>query len=1021
MADKTKQTSAPSGLSIARENNKLTFSWKIPSGGYDDGQQLQWRRKINGWENWRNIGDSANIGTAVTSKQVSISPSHFYPDTTNQLHAVQFRVRGNKKDAKNTSFTWSDWAEKSIDILPPGKPSLSVELTASNVCKFTWDAKADNKSVKWFTDVQWQSMLVKNCSETDGSKLNWKSSALKWQTGTGAAQDNKPITEDTMLTETDSYTRWFRVRARGPEGNSEWNYKKHVYAMSKKADVGDVNAKTDASGGIRVEVEWTADSSTAKPIDQTTAQYKIAVPDANMACPAGGSWTNADVSKDTGGKDKAKFIVDDNLSEDQCLWVRVNTEHDGVPTPGVPTLAKIGYLKNPTNVSVSTNAQTFRATITATNASSVVDSFLVVTMRQSQTPGEDLVIGIIPHGSSSVTVQCPDWTADPVIAFGVYAAVGSYDQKIREDGVTSYAVTAKMRSRDIVWEGGAVPVAPNDISVSTTDTAGTIRVTWDWSWEDADLAELSWADHADAWESTDAPDTFNVSNLYASAWNISGLETGKTWYVRVRLMKDDTYGPYSEIHEIDLASGPSKPMLALSQAIIHTDDIFTASWLYTSTDTTAQAYAEICEVTVEDGEYVYGSQPIAKTETARHMDIPCPEEWTSGETYLLALRVSSASGKDSDWSDPVEIMVAEPVTAEITSSPFSTITVATEDEEGPTTRTVLALTSLPMSIGIAGAGTSGKATVIVERAADYQVTRPDETDFTGFEDETIVLQNRMGDGTITVTKDELLGTLDDGAPYRLWAVVQDELGQVAAADPVEFEVHWSHQALMPKANEFLHNSVIEITPTAPTGAAQGDYCDIYRLSADRPVLIVENAEFGQTYVDPYPAIGDDGGHRIVYRTANGDYITADNTMAWLDLADEFDSECSIIDFAGEQLMLHYNLSFSNKWEKEFTETKYLGGAIQGDWAPAVSRNLSLSGVLITADDDEEIAALRRLAVYPGVCHVRTQDGSSFCANVQVSESRSHKSAGRKVDFSMDITRVDPEGLDGLTLEVWEGR
>ena len=65
-----------------------------------------------------------------------------------------------------------------------------------------------------------------------------------------------------------------------------------------------------------------------------------------------------------------------------------------------------------------------------------------------------------------------------------------------------------------------------------------------------------------------------------------------------------------------------------------------------------------------------------------------------------------------------------------------------------------------------------------------------------------------------------------------------------------------------------------------------------------------------------------------------------------------------------------------------------------------------------------IQQLRRLADYPGICHVRTRDGSSYAADVQVSETRDMGQDVIRSEFTLSITRVDPEGFDGLTYADW---
>jgi hypothetical protein len=249
--------------------------------------------------------------------------------------------------------------------------------------------------------------------------------------------------------------------------------------------------------------------------------------------------------------------------------------------------------------------------------------------------------------------------------------------------------------------------------------------------------------------------------------------------------------------------------------------------------------------------------------------------------------------------------------------------------------------------------------------------------------------------------------------------VQDDYGQ-SAEETLDFEVHWAHQAIMPEATVQIDNDnlIAKIVIGEPTGTATGDHCDIYRLSADRPELVYAGAEFGETYVDPYPAIGEHGGYRVVYVTANGDYITQDNEFAWIDIGGGIEAREAILDFGQARIRLDKNVDVSNDWSKEFTETKYLGGSVQGDWNPAVSRSSSVSAASVTTDDQDVIRDMRRLAVFAGICNVRTPEGSSYHANVNVSESIGYSSAGKIATYNLKLTRVDAEGLDGVPLDEW---
>lgn len=252
------------------------------------------------------------------------------------------------------------------------------------------------------------------------------------------------------------------------------------------------------------------------------------------------------------------------------------------------------------------------------------------------------------------------------------------------------------------------------------------------------------------------------------------------------------------------------------------------------------------------------------------------------------------------------------------------------------------------------------------------------------------------------------------------------------AEPT-FDVWWDHQAVIPdaKIEPDLENDVAYITPQLPEELPnnwefdEGDTCDIYRLSADAPELIKKGAEIGVDppvkYVDPYPALGQFGGYRVVYVTANGDY-TAGDLEAVSDFFGEeapyIDKFETIIDFASDRIVLPYDISVSHKWSKDTTITKYLDGSVVADWNPAVEMTSTVNTTVIIQEDPEQIEALRRLANYPGHCHIRTPEGSSFVANIEVNEDHEEKWVNQIGKFSLSITRVDNPFEDGIKYDDW---
>ena len=998
-----KTSKKPKGLSIARNNMKFACSWK-KGESYSDKQQFSYLvNRAGKSDKWTT---AVNIGKAVTSKSVSLSLSNYFPYSGKpKITEFKFRVRGVSDKEK-----WSDWVSQAFSIDVPAKPSLSASPSESNYnqCTFSWSVDTSNTH-KVFTDVEYQTKLVENY-DYGGDK--------GWTSGTGGASGSKTYTESAATIASGSHTRWFRVRSRGAAGVSEWRYSCRVYSAPYAASNVKANV-TNQAGGMQVKVTWSQTKNNAYPVDSTTAEYAIKVPEEGLTYNGTADGTIGTLA---GAGGAASSFISQTLAKDECLFVRVSSTHLYQTTYSGWVLASTGSLKDPEITDIQTDDTTFRATVTANNLSDVPGSFLVVLFRTGSEPDKEATVGIIPAGQTQVAVQCPDWSSEESYEFGVYACVGSYTSVTRADGVGAYTVTPRMKSDAPVWQGGQVPHAPGNVSVNATAISGTVKVIWDWTWREAQSAVISWADHEDAWESTSEPETYTINNTHAGEWNVSGLETGKRWYFRVRLVKgygdNGVYGAWSALAMIDLSSAPSVPTLTLSKGVITADGSLSAFWSYVSGDGTGQAYAEICEATIT-GEGVQHGDIIASTQTAQHITLYAEKlGWASGETHYLCVRVVSGSGRVSDeWSDPVPVIIAEELTAVIESTSLVGQEIIVDDNS----RTVMALTALPLTATVTGAGTGGTTTLVIERAEDYHMDRPDEQDFNGFEGETILLFSQTGEDPITIHREDLIGSLDDGAQYRLVATVQDSLGQSSSAR-IDFEVHWSHQAVIPEGTAAISGTVAFITPIAPEGFVEGDTCDIYRLSADRPELIVSGGAFGVTYVDPYPAIGEFGGHRIVYRTADGDYITAENEIAWLDITaedgDALNIVYSLIDFEGEQIEFYYDVTHSNTWEKDFKETRYLGGSVTGDWNKAIGRTASLKGSTVTIKDQDTMRKFRRLAAYPGICHIRTVDGSSFKCDIQVSEDRRYDSNTIRAEYSLSVTRVDPEELDGLTYAEW---
>ena len=808
---------------------------------------------------------------------------------------------------------------------------------------------------------------------------------------TVAESGSQSITE----TASGNFVRWYRVRAVGVAGTNGWADAHHPYGTPYPAILD--TAVADAYGSVsRLSAAWRCGYNDLAPLDTLTIQYAIDTPtDTALTAPASG-WEDAITVTPYSWQDSIVADVEDVVGDDQVMWVRVISTHDENSNYSNAMAAKIGALVAP-DINATPNASTGDVVISITENTDCAAACTAIFFRSEDDPSNDRIVAILPHGTTTTTINVPAVVGAETTCFGAYAFVGTYSGTIISE--------IKMRSVAKI-DSDIVALAPAVISAAMGPVDGSVRIGWEWSWSRATIAELSWADNEYAWESTEQPTMYRVDDIYSSSWIVMGLETGKRWYFRVRLIdgseEEEVIGPWSGLASYDLSSVPDKPVLDLSKTVINEGDTFTAKWGYSSTSANdTQAYAEICKVTFSGNTPVYGDL-IAYTESSQSVEIS--QDWATGSVHTLAVRVTSSTGTQSEWSEPASIYVTEPVSISISQNSI----VNGE------------LTAMPIVATVTGAGTSGTTALIIKRASDYHLYRPDDRDFDGYAGETIATHSQTGEAQITISVSDLVGHLDDGARYMLVATVTDTYGQTASEE-IPFQVNWTHKAGVPGAivKTDKYQRITMITPLVPSNYVEGDTCDIYRLSADQPELIVKGAEFGTTYVDPYPAFSETGGHRLVTRTINGDYATASG-LGWHDTdsgdGDYLDDRKMIIDVNGEQIELPYNIELSNSWSKDFQRTKYLGGSVQGDWNPAVTRDLSAKTVLLRGRDLDQQLAMRDLAGYAGIAHIRTPDGSSMACDIQVREAMDYKS--KRVSYTLAVQAIDPQRNDGMTLEEW---
>lgn len=688
---RTTKTKKPSGLKITRKagtDDTWIFEWN-QGEKYDKNQEMEVSAQYDVYaENRKTGARQKSMGFGINYKTISVKDSDtkktitvgtnfdgpFYPKVAssnknyigyNYLRGIAFRVRGYTKG----STGWSEWVVKTKDIDPPPKPSLGVvfDTDQSNVVKFNYakvESSADNKPI---TRLSWQTSYEEN------GKTNW---------GSMHHTTSKNGTEQftTNQTTTDSMIRRFRIRAEGPGGDSGWVEKYHVFAEPNAAVIKSAKISYDASKStITAIMYWElASNSTARPADKVIVQYQISTPNSQML-PTGTSWTDVDSQKDTSGIDLAEFKVNATIDYNQCFWVRVKTIHDARENWSAPFLATngTGVLTPPqiSNIQIGSGS----ATITLASYQGLEGAKIAIKYTNptvADDPFSDKIIGIFDDitGNLTKTIAVPAGVTSGDANLGVYAFFGGSVTNTTKDGITIYTLSNVKMTSATVWGNGDVPKAPTGLAIGKTNDISTVQSTWNFTWSSADGSEVSWADHSDAWYSTNAPSTYLQSKLSESRLNIANLEPGKTWYFRVRLYKTnasgtDVFGPYCDIEPFELTEQPIVPVLTISpDNNVTQDGTLIASWVYVSSDNTQQSSAVIAEVDTSTTPYTY--TPKLQFATEQTTEIKPSDQtfgWQTGTTHNIAVKVVSSADppKESDWSIPVPINVVDPAECHI--------------------------------------------------------------------------------------------------------------------------------------------------------------------------------------------------------------------------------------------------------------------------------------------------------------------------------------------------------------------
>lgn len=654
---------------------------------------------------------------------------------------------------------------------------------------------------------------------------------------------------------------------------------------------------------------------------------------------------------------------------------------------------------------------------------------------------------------SDKTSQSASWTKTQTISLHGLERGETYYIRARryldDDEGTTYSPYAPRVSITLPAERTDEDVRCGLVSVTGGADGTSAVVVVGWS-GDHTGCEVTWSEDPDAWESSDGPKsaTFDWQDktCQSSSWShtstiyLRDLTEGETCYVKARSYHDGEDGRVWSDYSSDMAvtpiSAPSSVTLSAPSAVARGEaiecywsiasDLEQAEWRMHRSGypkkSLASGTGSLCHGTVKPSKYegmdsidIYvdagcgGALTSSNVVSVGIADKPSCEVWAAdpltaqpasftayssdeAATLLCALKsdgvtVSAPDGdRDQIAGDTVWTAGLAPTWTATTwgaTDLYDALDAAVDDAQDAYDEAEAAAEADPTDDGLALAAANAATALADAQAA---------------------LAAHPSSGAVYEAEITLPDSLElaDGATYTLQvAAVEPVAGLSSESAEAQFAVAWSHQAVAPSVTvtPSTADRSAAIALAAPTGAAQTDVYDVYRMELSGHVQIAEGVEMTGVVRDPYAPFGKDADlhYRVCLRTVDGDFDFADFAYA-------MDVGGTRFDWNGKHVELPYNVTISETYRKDFEARAHADGGVDGYYGNSVRMTGSIASDIVRVDA-AQLQLVRELGEYAGAVLCRTATGLCFQCNADVSELGTAHNSG-VVPVSIDLTKTD---------------
>ena len=563
------------------------------------------------------------------------------------------------------------------------------------------------------------------------------------------------------------------------------------------------------------------------------------------------------------------------------------------------------------------------------------------------------------------------------------------------------------------WSGESTtkPNAPSGIKTCRAESETSVYLDWN-AVENATSYDIEYSEKREYLEGSNQTST--QSNIKSTSYIISGLESGKEYFFRLRAVNSQGESGWTGIVSVIVGTEPAAPTTWSSTTTVVTGEQVTLYWVHNSEDGSTQTKANI-ELTIDGNTSYYEIDTADETDDTKTMHYAVNTSgFVEGATILWRVQTAGATKNYGDWSVQRTVKVYAP----------PTVSMNLLDHAGTE---ISMLTTFPLIVSIsAGPKTQVPVGYHISIISNSRYETRDNVGLMkivneGEEVYSKYIDSSMYEKALEISAGDVY--FANNVNYTVTCVLSMDSG-LTGSDSRNFTVTWNDIEYAPNAMTFIDKDNLTAGIMPYCEGSDGELIDdvtlsVYRREFDGAFteIITNLANVrGHFITDPHPAL-DYARYRIVSRSKTTGVIGYYDmpsipvgekavVIQWAETWQPYEyaeNPYAQQTWSGSMLKLPYNIDISESNTIDKSLVEYIGRKHPVSYYGTQVGQTQTWNVDIPKTDTETIYALRRLSVWMGDVYIREPSGSGYWANISVSFSQKHLDTVIPVKFS--ITRV----------------